>query len=363
MGNHVRSRMRQCFRHLLYPTFCLLLAACRRSGHIDISTHFPEPTISQISTPIERPGEVNVPSRAPSLAAISTSTPSLIPSPTPFGLAQDFPEPIEESEIPIPDPVPPRIFHENTVNILLLGSDRRPKWKWYQTDAILIASLDLDAKEAVLISIPRDLYIYIPGWKVNRINTADYRGGFEMISNTIRYNFGIEVHHFVRVEYWGFSEAVDLLGGIHVQPGRDLESMCEGVPYKYQAGAEYHLDGFAAMCYVRMRLNSSDFDRLRRQEEVTRALVEQVLSIDGLRRIPQLHNIFATYVESDLNLADILPWIPTAAELASDQSNIQFYRVDNTMVENWRTPQTHQAVLLPKREAIHEMLEEAFSGH
>jgi LCP family protein required for cell wall assembly len=289
------------------------------------------------------------------------ATPSPIHTPTPDAIWPEFPDPIEESEIAIPEPVPPIEFNPDTVNIVLLGTDRRPTWKWYQTDAIVVVSLNLESKEAVLISIPRDLYVYIPGWRVNRINTAEYRGGFEMIANTIRYNFGIPVHHWVRVEFWGFSEAVDLLGGIEIQPNRDLESMCEGVPYEYEEGRNYSLDGFASMCYVRMRMNSSDFDRLRRQEEVIRALFDRVVSIDGFLKIPQLYDTFTTYVDSDLTLGDILPWIPSAAEFTIDPTRIHFYRIDNTMVENWRTPLSNQAVLIPKRELIQGMLDEAFA--
>ncbi len=137
-----------------------------------------------------------------------------------------------DSEIEIPESVAPIDFPPDTVNILLLGTDRRPTWKWYQTDAIMILSLDLDTDKATLISIPRDLYVYIPGWKVNRINTAEFRGGFEMIANTILYNLGIPVHHWIRVDYWGFSDAIDVLGGIDVQVNRRLNSMCEGIPYE-----------------------------------------------------------------------------------------------------------------------------------
>jgi LCP family protein required for cell wall assembly len=305
-------------------------------------------------------------SRAYRPAIYPTDNPSSTPIPIPTSIPtstypwKDFPGPVEDSEMVIPGPVDPIDFHSNTVNILLLGSDRRPKWKWYQTDAIMIASLDLDSDKVTLISIPRDLYVYIPGWRVNRINTAEYRGGFEMIANTILYNLGIPVHHWIRVEYWGFSEAVDVLDGIDVLTTRRLKSMCEGVPYEYEPGVEYHMDGFAAMCYVRMRLNSSDFDRLRRQEEITRALFDKAISIDGLLKIPQLYDTFNEYVESDLTLGDILPMIPLATKLTLDPSHIRFYRIDNTMVQNWRTPQTRQAVLLPNQELVQKMLEEAF---
>jgi LCP family protein required for cell wall assembly len=352
--------MRQCFCHLIPWLIGLTLVACRQPAESIVPIAAPVNEFTHTPTYTEQSVGKNLTTHTPHPELSSPPTPFPVSTQAPDTTWPDYPDPVEESEIAIPEPVPPIEFGANTVNILLLGTDRRPTWKWYQTDAIVIASLDLESKQAVLISIPRDLYVYIPGWRVNRINTAEFRGGFEMIADTIRYNFGIPVHHWVRVEYWGFSEAIDLLGGIEIQPNRNLESMCEGISYKYEQGHEYHLDGFESMCYVRMRMNSSDFDRLRRQEEVIRALFDRVVSIDGFLKIPQLFETFTTYVDSDLKLGDVLTWIPLAMEFSSDPARIHFYRVDNTMVENWRTPQSNQAVLIPRRGPIQQMLEQAF---
>jgi LCP family protein required for cell wall assembly len=284
-----------------------------------------------------------------------SSTPGAI---HPWG---DFPGPTDESEIDIPGPVSPIPFPEDSINILFLGTDRRKTWKWYQTDAIMIASLNPDSGSATLISIPRDLYVYIPGWKVNRINTAEFRGGFEMVADTILYNFGIPLHHWVRVDYHGAVDAIDLLGGIDVHSRGRLKSMCEGISYEYEADVIYHMDGFTAMCYVRMRLNSSDFDRLRRQQEVFRALFDKVISMNGLLKVPKLYDTFRDVVESDLVLEDLLPLIPLASKLALDPSKMKTFRIDYTLVENWRTPVSRAAVLLPKRERIQLELEEIFA--
>jgi len=261
----------------------------------------------------------------------------------------------------IPPPVVPIDFPKNVVNILLLGTDRRPSWKYYQTDAMVILSLDPDSGSATFISIPRDLYVYIPGWKVNRINTAEFKGGFEMVAGTILYNLGIHLHHWVKVEYWGFSDAIDILGGIDVRSTGKVDDMCEWVPYEYEPDVVYHMDGFDAMCYIRMRMKSSDFDRLRRQQDVFLALVDKFVSIDGLLKIPQLYDTFSQIVETDMGLGDILPLIPLGTRLALDSSRIQFLRIDYSMVEDWRTPENNYAVLLPKRELIRRMLEGAFS--
>jgi LCP family protein required for cell wall assembly len=337
-----------------------VLGACALVMHVGMLES--SPTIESISTTrlslsLERTSK---PPSTPTPMPTMTAVPSPTSTPTSIYPWEGFPAPVEESEMEIPRPVQAIDLPQETINIVLLGSDRRSSWKYYQTDALMILSLDLEENTATLISIPRDLYVYIPGWKVNRINTAEPRGGFEMIADTVLYNLGIPLHHWVRVEYREFEEVIDILGGLDVHSTGRVKDMCEGIEYEYKPDVIYHLDGFTAMCYIRMRMKSSDFDRLRRQHEVVQALFDKFISINGIIKVPQLYDQFRNVVEMDMTLDDILPLIPLATKLALDPSQIRFFRMDYTMVENWRTPESGQAVLLPKRELIRDMFEEAF---
>lgn len=260
----------------------------------------------------------------------------------------------------IPRPVFPITFPPQTVNILLLGSDRRPNTTGYRTDTLMIVSLDIVAHSAKLISIPRDLYVYIPGWKVNRINTAEPRGGFEMLADTVLYNLGIPIHHWVRVEFTGMRDAIDLLGGIEVHSTGYLSDECGGTYYQYVPDRVYPMDGFTSLCYARMRKASSDFDRLRRQQEIFQAMFTKVVSLQGLKQVPELFEIFSQTLQSDLKIGHIVTLVPLAAKLAIDPSRIELFRIDQSMVQSWRTPKSGAAVLLPKPEAIQAMLQEAF---
>jgi LCP family protein required for cell wall assembly len=260
----------------------------------------------------------------------------------------------------IPRPVAPIEFDSYVVNIMILGSDRRPSTSNYRTDTLMILSLDPVANTAKMISIPRDLYVYIPGWKVNRINTAEPRGGFKMLADTVLYNFGIPLHHWVRVEFNGLSEAIDILGGIEVYSTGYLNDECGGTYYHYQPDKVYHMDGFTALCYARMRKASSDFDRLRRQQEVVQAMFNKLFRFEGLWQIPELLEIFNRTFESDMRLVDILPLASLSTNLAANPARIERFRIDQSMVQNWRTPRSGAAVLLPKQEAIQALLEEAF---
>jgi LCP family protein required for cell wall assembly len=254
----------------------------------------------------------------------------------------------------------PRIdFPDDVVNIVILGSDYRPERTGSRSDTFIVLSLDPGTGTVTMISIPRDLYVYLPGWRVDRINTADPRGGPEMVKNTILYNLGIEVDHWVRVYFSGFVTAVDLLGGIYVNVGSYTSDQCGDTIYTYSPGM-YQMDGYTALCYVRMRKMSSDFDRLRRQQEVVKALFNRILNLDGLSRVPQLYDQFDSLMQTDMELSDILPLVPLAATIASDPSQIHAYSIGSNMVTMWRVPYSGASVLLPNWDAIKDMLQDAF---
>jgi LCP family protein required for cell wall assembly len=284
-------------------------------------------------------------------------TPTPIPDPASPWLP--YPGPVEPSAIDIPFPAPILEMSPDVINILLLGSDLRPNTGGYRTDTMMILSLDPLRGTATLVSIPRDLYVYIPGWRVDRINTADIRGGFEMTSQTILYNFGIQVRYFARVNFAGFINAVNALGGITVQVTDELFDECGGRYWRYVPGS-YEMDGFQSLCYVRMRKSGGDFDRLRRQQEVVRALFNRVLSLDGLSQIPDLYAQYKAFVVTNMTQSDMLPLIPLGIKLAQDSNRIRQFRIDESMVTYWRVPYSGASVLLPDHEAIQSMLEEAF---
>ncbi|NIS78819.1 MAG: hypothetical protein GTO14_00985 [Anaerolineales bacterium] len=291
---------------------------------------------------------------------VATYTPTPAPSPTnmlPWG---SFAPPSEPSAIEIPPPMPLIQQPENSINIILLGSDQRPKDGAFRTDTMMILMLDPDNGKATMLSIPRDLYVFIPGWRVDRINTADVRGGTQWVFDAVRYNFGIELDYWVRVNFGGFITAIDALGGIYVQVGKSLYDRCGDFDYSYSPGTQY-MDGYTALCYVRMRKRTSDFDRLRRQQEVVQAIFNRVLSLDGLSRVPDLYNQFNYLVQTNLTLEGILPLVPLGANLASDPSLIQRLTIDPSLASSFRVPYSGAAVLLPDRTGIQAMIRAAIA--
>src|SRR6185503_3304067 len=112
---------------------------------------------------------------------------------------------------------------QETVNFLLIGSDKRPGGS-FRTDTLLIAVLRPNDGQVSLISIPRDLWVSIPGWENQRINTAYQHGisvgypggGPGLLKDTILYNLGVRIDHTAMVEFDGFRQIVDTLSGVDV---------------------------------------------------------------------------------------------------------------------------------------------------
>ncbi|MCJ7568766.1 MAG: LCP family protein [Anaerolineales bacterium] len=289
-----------------------------------------------------------------------TATP--IASPTPIDPWGGFTAPVEPSAIEIRRPIPPLQMAENVVNIMVLGSDERPYAYGHRTDTMILISLDLEAGTATLLSFPRDLYVFIPGWRVDRINVADAYGGPERVAQTILYNFGIEVDHTVMINFYGFTQVVDSLGGINVKVEAYLQDECGHIDWSYFPGT-YHMDGFTALCYVRMRKTTGDFDRLRRQQETLLAIFDKMLTLEGLSRVPDLYAQFRAYVETDLTVEDTLRLLPLATKLAADPDRIHRYSIDPTMGSLWRVPYSGASVILPEWEAIELLLHDIFENH
>jgi len=340
------------------------ISACSMAGLFDISTN-PDSVFafgSAEGTPTRTPFAPLSPTGTPQTyaggepgVAVSGVNPTITPTPTLSNPWGDFPGPIRESAIEIPPPVPQIDFPESVINIILLGSDEAPDRYGHRTDTIMILSLDSDSGKVTLLSIPRDLFVYVPGRSMDRINVADTFGGVEMVYQTILYNFGIEIDHWVRANFIGFETAVNHLEGIEVQVEGHLYDECGGVYYDYYPGT-YHMNGHQALCYARMRKTSSDFDRIRRQQEVLKAMFQKLLSLDGLTKLPQLYGEFNKWVGSDIGLADLLPFIPLASSLASGESSFGGYSINTNMINHWTMPISGAQVLLPDRDKIQEHL-------
>ncbi|MFH1446228.1 MAG: LCP family protein [Chloroflexota bacterium] len=242
---------------------------------------------------------------------------------------------------------------------MLLGSDYRPQMG-YRTDVILLVAVNTQKGSISLLSFPRDLWVYIPGWEMQRINTAQPYGGFELLGDTLEENFGFRPDNYAMVDFEGFKQIIDTLGGVDVKAEKAMTDRCDFTSSGWctvEPGT-MHMDGAFALWYVRARYNSSDFDRTRRAQEVIQAVLKKTISIQTLLNSSELIDILNQSLETDVRLGDMLSLVTNFGSLTEDGA-IHTYAIGPNEATGWITPGGAN-VLLPDYPAIHQILLQVF---
>ena len=286
----------------------------------------------------------------------------------------------EATPTPDPDSIPepmPLLNEEgyDIVNFLLLGADTTNSNNAGRTDVLTIVSVNRTANTVSMLSLPRDLYVYIPGYRVQRINTAYGWGeqntgegsGPQLLMDTIRYNLGIEIDYYARVDFDGFRQIIDDLGGVRVsvdcaiQDWRLIEPELDPTLeenwelFTLPVGV-HQMDGDLALWYARSRRTSSDFDRGRRHQALLRALWRRIRSLNLVEQVTDIWPQVLETVETDITLDTMVTYAPLALSL--DTSRIASYTFrPNIEVRFWSSPEG-SSVLAPQRPAITELLQQ-----
>jgi LCP family protein required for cell wall assembly len=287
----------------------------------------------------------------PTAVYIPTDIPTPTPSPTPTGptptptvdlsAIESLVEGVEVSDVP------------NQINILLLGADRRPHQKRFRTDTIILATLNTEKGTLNLTSFPRDLYLTIPGNGQNRINTAYFFGGIDLLFQTFKENFGIKPDYYVLIDFAQFKRFIDSLDGLDVKVEETVSDYRAGKYVTIKKGSQY-MDADTVLWYVRTRKTTSDFARNQRQQEIIRAIFDKMLTLENIPRVKEFYDIYDEAVTTDMSLGDIIPLLPTAVKLL-DRSNINQYFVGPRQVYNWITPEGAM-VLIPDADAVRKII-------
>lgn len=223
------------------------------------------------------------------------------------------------------------------VNILLLGMGGAEHEGPYLTDTIILASFKPSTKELALLSFPRDLWVPIPdyGWgKINAANTigqAKEKDGAKLASMVINEITNTSIHYFVRIDFNGFEEIINALGGIEVEVERSFtDSMYPGPNFTYrtirfQKGWQ-KMDGARALEYVRSRHGTggegSDFARMQRQQKVITAIKDKVMAmniIENPQKTWTLFNLLNKYFETNLAFDEIIKLTKTLQNIQEDK--------------------------------------------
>jgi LCP family protein required for cell wall assembly len=243
------------------------------------------------------------------------------------------------------------------VSIVLLGSDQRPDQGDFRTDVMILVTLRADHTIS-LVSFPRDLYVYLPGLNSQRMNAAMEFGGFDMLSSTLEYNFGIRPQHYILTNFSGIQSIVDSLGGIDVNVAQTLSDTRTGYPDGFTVySGIVHMNGEMTLWYVRSRYSTSDFDRLRRAQEVMVALSQKLFSLNALTHLPEAYAAYRSAVETDLTLNDALSLLPLLQAL--DPNRVNRYAITTDQATPWIDPNSGSYYLLPDPTAIRQLLQQA----
>lgn len=310
----------------------------------------------------------------------ATATPTPLPTVTPTPTETPWPSPTPWPTgtftlTPYRDPLavaPPLDLNSimpwdrsRTVTVLLMGIDKRPTQNGRaRTDTMLLMRLNPTTRSVGMLSIPRDLWVDIPGRGRTRINSAYVYGGGDLAKLTVESNLGVQVDYYLAVDFVAFTTLVDEIGGVDIDVPYPINDPTYpdhfyGYDPLYIAAGLQHMDGTTALKYARSRHGSSDFDRSRRQQQVLLALRDKAANPDTLfhllTRAPGLHTILVDSFDTDLTFDKLVSLAMMVNEVPPE--NIRNGVID-TAYATPATTTTGAQVLIPNYTRIQILIAE-----
>ncbi|MGC9396622.1 MAG: LCP family protein [Anaerolineae bacterium] len=265
------------------------------------------------------------------------------------------------------------------ITVLILGIDERVQEEdFWRTDTMILATLDPVTMKGGVLSIPRDLWVHIPGYTEERINTAHFigdayghpGGGPALAVETVEYNLGVEIDYYVRFNFQAFIDLVDRIGGISIDVPETIHDTQYPTPdygvevFHVDAGP-HHFYGEEALKYARTRhTNGGDFDRARRQQQVIKAIFKRVTEANMLPQLaaeaPEILQILQKSVKIDpqLQLDEMIALANLARSVNMDE-DVTFRVIDETCTLFKITPD-EMHILIPLRDEIRKVRDEVF---
>lgn len=233
---------------------------------------------------------------------------------------------------------------EGVTNILLVGQDTRVSGQRARSDSMIIFTIDNNNKRMGMTSIMRDLYVQIPdyngkSYSNNKINAAYAFGGFELLDATIEANFGVHIDYNVEVDFDGFKDVIDTIGGIDIRLNEaEVAYLSGNSKYSGKGGGNgfsglqvgmNHLDGAEALAYARIRYvktdtSHDDFGRTERQRTVIQTVFQKMKN-EPWTDLLAVYDSVAKDLTTDMTNDEILSLALTAYNMSA--ASIEEYRV------------------------------------
>jgi LCP family protein required for cell wall assembly len=262
------------------------------------------------------------------------------------------------------------------VTILLLGLDY-DDWRAGETphsDTMMLLTIDPVNKTAAMMSLPRDLWVNIPGFDYGRINEAYFDGaaynlpggGAELARQTVEQFIGVPIQYYVVMDFQTVISIIDEVGGVEITAFQDVKvEKFGGSEEQYlRAGEKYTMDGALALAYARDRHTAGgDVDRAKRQQQVILAFRKRILKYQDLptfiAKLPAIYQDLSAGISTNMSISDAAKLGVLALQLNSD--NISRSVIDYTMVIQDVSP-NGEAILKPIPDKIRALRDEVFAN-
>lgn len=192
-----------------------------------------------------------------------------------------------------------------SVNTLVIGYDKgsnKGEGGWCRSDVMMLVCLQEKQKHAVVISIPRDTRVELPGHGTQKINAAHAFGGPSSAIDAVKALTGIDVHHYISMDFTGFEKIVNAIGGVPIHLNSPINDPHAG----YLPAGDLMLDGWQALVLVRSRnLPNGDVDRIKSQQAFIKALLNKAETMKSVWKGKQLVDIIASNCQMDYNAGQL----------------------------------------------------------
>lgn len=223
------------------------------------------------------------------------------------------------------DPVEDIVASEDVINFLLVGQDRREGEGRQRSDSMILCTINKTTKTLTMTSFMRDIWLKIPGYYDQRLNLAYMEGGFDLLNATLEHNFGISSDHNIEVDFTGFMDIVEKVGGVDIELTQAEASYLNrrgnwdvGNERDWTLKAGWNrLTGPQALAYSRIRDIGDDFGRTSRQRTVLTALLEKAKKMNVLELYGLILEVIPL-ITTDMTDREIIAYAKVLLPLASD---------------------------------------------
>jgi len=263
----------------------------------------------------------------PDIPPVVTPTPTPAPTPTPTPVAKDpvtetpAPTPTPEAT-PEPTPPPPEITRREGVYTVLLAGHNQGL-----TDVLMLAVFDTVEGSVNVMSIPRDTFVDTTTRNVRKINGAYNTGGMQRLLDEVATLVGYRPDNYVMVDYDGFIELIDAIGGVEYDVPMDMYHIDDDgeVDIDLKKGKQ-HLNGEQALglCRFRSGYAAQDLGRISTAQGFLKVAAKKAVSVISFSKISDFVNIYSKYVDTDLSVGNLIWFMQTAWQKVDPEDGLNF---------------------------------------